>query len=307
KQLITQIEEENVEENLNSTSLRVAERLAKKKSKRSTYLIAALMSSFGITSLAILSVYYRFSWQMEGGDIPVAEMLGTFALSVGAAVGMEFWARWARWSHHKPREGAFELNDVFAIINAVLAIGLINYGFFHKGIFPGLCFGAPWECTTGKEFSWNLLSLFTTSGMLFLEISLLAFLLQGSYASGLDALTRTFVISGIILSVDILLKVSCDNCSQVCISWHMHIDSSRMESKNKYREKFELDKEHPDRNKLHKEQIGVSLSKSSIVPRHESTGSKNSENSRSQSQACTPERLKSTADFGITGEVHIIL
>ncbi|KAF9617962.1 hypothetical protein IFM89_039255, partial [Coptis chinensis] len=154
KQLITQIEEENVEENLNSTSLRVAERLAKKKSKRSTYLIAALMCSFGITSLAILSVYYRFSWQMEGGDIPVAEMLGTFALSVGAAVGMEFWARWAHkalwhaslWhmheSHHKPREGAFELNDVFAIINAVPAIGLINYGFFHKGIFPGLCFGA---------------------------------------------------------------------------------------------------------------------------------------------------------------------
>ncbi|KAF9624185.1 hypothetical protein IFM89_008123 [Coptis chinensis] len=68
------------------------------------------------------------------------------------------------------------------------------------------CAFQPWECTTGKEFSWNLLSLFTTSGMLFLEISLLAFLLQGSYASGLDALTRTFVISGIILSVDILLK-----------------------------------------------------------------------------------------------------
>ncbi|KAF9596390.1 hypothetical protein IFM89_009738 [Coptis chinensis] len=51
------------------------------------------------------------------------------------------------------------------------------------------CAFQPWECTTGKEFSWNLLSLFTTSGMLFLEISLLAFLLQGSYASGLDALT----------------------------------------------------------------------------------------------------------------------
>ncbi|KAF9599482.1 hypothetical protein IFM89_038576, partial [Coptis chinensis] len=61
--------------------------------------------------------------------------------------------------------------------------------------------------------------------------------------------------------------------------------------------RFELDKEHPDRNKLHKEQIGVSLSKSSIVPRQESTRSKNSENSRSQSQACTPERLKSPADF----------
>lgn len=45
-------------------------------------------------------------------------------------------------SHHKPREGAFELNDVFAIINAVPAIGLLYYGFFNKGLVPGLCFGA---------------------------------------------------------------------------------------------------------------------------------------------------------------------
>lgn len=45
-------------------------------------------------------------------------------------------------SHHKPREGAFELNDVFAIINAVPAIALLSYGFFHKGLVPGLCFGA---------------------------------------------------------------------------------------------------------------------------------------------------------------------
>lgn len=45
-------------------------------------------------------------------------------------------------SHHKPREGPFELNDVFAIINAVPAITLLAYGFFHKGLFPGACFGA---------------------------------------------------------------------------------------------------------------------------------------------------------------------
>ncbi|XP_028801509.1 LOW QUALITY PROTEIN: beta-carotene 3-hydroxylase 1, chloroplastic-like [Neltuma alba] len=69
-------------------------------------------------------------------------------------VGMEFWARWAHrslwhaslWhmheSHHRAREGPFELNDVFAIINAVPAIGLLSYGFFHKGLVPGLCFGA---------------------------------------------------------------------------------------------------------------------------------------------------------------------
>ncbi|KAK6936792.1 Fatty acid hydroxylase [Dillenia turbinata] len=136
------------------SSIRVAERVARKKSERFTYLVAAVMSSFGITSMSVMAVYYRFYWQMEGGDIPVSEMFGTFALSVGAAVGMEFWARWAHralwhaslWhmheSHHRPREGPFELNDVFAIINAVPAIALLSYGFFHKGLVPGLCFGA---------------------------------------------------------------------------------------------------------------------------------------------------------------------
>ncbi|CAB4271478.1 unnamed protein product [Prunus armeniaca] len=135
-------------------SVRVAEKLSRKKSERFTYLVAAVMSSFGITSMAVMAVYYRFYWQMEGGNVPLSEMLGTFALSVGAAVGMEFWARWAHkalwhaslWhmheSHHRPREGPFELNDVFAVINAVPAIALLNYGFFHKGLVPGLCFGA---------------------------------------------------------------------------------------------------------------------------------------------------------------------
>ena len=46
-------------------SLRVAEKLARKKSERFTYLVAAVMSTFGITSMAIMAVYYRFSWQME--------------------------------------------------------------------------------------------------------------------------------------------------------------------------------------------------------------------------------------------------
>nr|AIX87525.1 carotenoid beta-ring hydroxylase 1 [Lycium ruthenicum] len=144
--------EKKIEEQISATHL--AEKLARKKSERFTYLVAAVMSSFGITSMAVMAVYYRFYWQMEGGQVPLSEMFGTFALSVGAAVGMEFWARWAHralwhaslWhmheSHHKPREGPFELNDVFAIINAIPAIALLNYGFFHKGLIPGLCFGA---------------------------------------------------------------------------------------------------------------------------------------------------------------------
>ncbi|KAL2550512.1 Beta-carotene 3-hydroxylase 1 [Forsythia ovata] len=136
------------------SAARLVEKLARKKSESFSYLAAAVMSTLGFTSMAVLSVYYRFSWLMEGGEVPYAEMFGTFALSIGAAVGMEFWARWAHralwhasmWhmheSHHRPREGPFELNDVFAIINAVPAIALFTYGFFHKGLIPGLCFGA---------------------------------------------------------------------------------------------------------------------------------------------------------------------
>lgn len=63
------------------------------------------------------------------------------------------------------------------------------------------------QCNVAKQSSWNMLSLFTNSGMLFLEISLVAFLLQGNHATGSDALTRTFIISGIIVAGDMLLKV----------------------------------------------------------------------------------------------------
>ncbi|XP_047973807.1 beta-carotene hydroxylase 2, chloroplastic-like [Salvia hispanica] len=144
----------DAEEERIASAARLTEKLARKESERSTYLIAALMSSLGITSMAAAAVYSRFSWQMEGGEVPYVEMFGTFALVVGAVVGMEMWARWAHralwhdslWhmhkSHHRPREGPFELNDVFAIINAVPAISLMYYGFFNKGLIPGLCFGA---------------------------------------------------------------------------------------------------------------------------------------------------------------------
>lgn len=64
-----------------------------------------------------------------------------------------------------------------------------------------------WECSPGKEVPWNILSLFTTSGMLFLEVSLVAFLLHGNSVSGTQSLGRTFVISGLIVALDLLLKV----------------------------------------------------------------------------------------------------
>lgn len=55
--------------------------------------------------------------------------------------------------------------------------------------------------------AWNLLSLFATSAMLFLEISIVAFLLQDNYASCLETLARTFMVSGLFVGADLLLKV----------------------------------------------------------------------------------------------------
>lgn len=85
-----------------------------------------------------------------------------------------------------------------------------------------------WQCTLGRELSWNLLTLLTTSGLLFLEISLVAFLLQGNQASGLEALTRTFVISGVIVAVDVFLKVLLIFlCGSTFFSFHLIFTCSR--------------------------------------------------------------------------------
>ncbi|KAG2272897.1 hypothetical protein Bca52824_067452 [Brassica carinata] len=62
------------------------------------------------------------------------------------------------------------------------------------------------ECSPGRKVVWNLLTLLTTSGMLFLEVSLVAFLFQGNYANGREALTRTFLISGLVIGLHLLLN-----------------------------------------------------------------------------------------------------
>lgn len=64
-----------------------------------------------------------------------------------------------------------------------------------------------WECAPGKTVAWNLLSLFTECGMLSLEISIVAFLLQENYANGLEALAHTFLVSGSFVAADILIQV----------------------------------------------------------------------------------------------------
>ena len=62
---IKTVEQEQEQVIPQAVSAGVAEKLARKKSQRFTYLVAAVMSSFGITSMAVFAVYYRFSWQME--------------------------------------------------------------------------------------------------------------------------------------------------------------------------------------------------------------------------------------------------
>ncbi|WVZ13065.1 hypothetical protein V8G54_017595 [Vigna mungo] len=64
-----------------------------------------------------------------------------------------------------------------------------------------------WQCSHGKEVAWNLLSLFTASSMLCLEISLIAFLLNDNHTNGMEALAHSFIASGIIVFVDTLLKL----------------------------------------------------------------------------------------------------
>merc|ERR1711988_830597 len=109
-----------------------------------------------VTGLAFVCTYSRFTRHLGAGEhLPWFEINGTLLFIVGAAFAMELWALWAHrvlwhedplWklheSHHKPRTGPFEANDLFAIINAAPAIALIAYGFFNDGLIPGLCYGA---------------------------------------------------------------------------------------------------------------------------------------------------------------------
>lgn len=58
--------------------------------------------------------------------------------------------------------------------------------------------------------------------MLFLEISLVAFLLKENYSGGMEALLHNFIISGILVGVDVLLKVIYE-CTMTFVSVSMLI------------------------------------------------------------------------------------
>mmetsp|Transcript_15104 Transcript_15104/g.32729 ORF Transcript_15104/g.32729 Transcript_15104/m.32729 type:complete len:324 (-) Transcript_15104:1299-2270(-) len=144
-----------------ATSSSVDDAIAARKQQRQreqvTYQFAAVAASVGVTSLAIVATYLRFHWHMEDdGMFPWGEMFGTLSLVAGGVFGMEMWARFAHkvlwhdyqpgWalhkSHHEPRTGPFEANDLYAIANGVPAMALCAYGFLTPGMVGSLCFGA---------------------------------------------------------------------------------------------------------------------------------------------------------------------
>lgn len=119
------------------------------------YQISAMGATLLVGSMAICATYYRLFFLHDSGVFPWVEFAATMVLVCVGVVGMEMYARWAHkalwhdfepaWklhkSHHEPRTGPFELNDIFAVINAVPAIGLCCYGFFTPNLLGGICWG----------------------------------------------------------------------------------------------------------------------------------------------------------------------
>ncbi|CAG9460322.1 unnamed protein product [Pedinophyceae sp. YPF-701] len=132
------------------------ERARKRAQHQATYQTAAIMSSLAITGVAVAATILRFEHHLEDGVFPWLDFAGTMSLMAGTAVGMEYWSRFAHkvlwhdfelgWSvhksHHEPRIGAFEANDVFAVMHAAPAFALTLWGFFDPSIQGGLCYGA---------------------------------------------------------------------------------------------------------------------------------------------------------------------
>lgn len=121
-----------------------------------TYQISAMVASVGVVSLAVVATWFRFHWHLESDAPSALEMFSTLALVFGGVIGMEMYARFAHkvlwhdyepgWSlhksHHEPRTGPFEANDIYALANALPAIALTAYGFFTPNVVGGLCYGA---------------------------------------------------------------------------------------------------------------------------------------------------------------------
>jgi len=131
------------------------ERRQKRVREQAIYKLSAIAATSFLTALAIGATWYRFANQMGPDDFPLVEFGATLLLVVGGMFGMEMYARYAHrilwhefqpgWalhkSHHEPRIGPFEANDIYAVMNAVPAIALCAYGFLTPGVTGGVCFG----------------------------------------------------------------------------------------------------------------------------------------------------------------------
>ena len=124
--------------------------------EKSIYQGAAIAASSLVIAAAIVATYLRIAWHLDHDEaFPYFDLLSTLLLAVGGMVGMEMYARYihryawhdaaAGWkihkTHHEPRTGAFEANDLYAVMNAVPAIGLTGYGFLREDVVGGVCFG----------------------------------------------------------------------------------------------------------------------------------------------------------------------
>ncbi len=133
-----------------------AQRKIDRMRERRTYRFLAVSSSLLMFGLATGATYVRFYiTDASDGGVDVADLAGTLLCVAGGVVGMEFYARWAHkffwhdnewgWalhaSHHRPRTGPFEANDIFAVANAVPALSLCIYGFLNAGLVPAMSWG----------------------------------------------------------------------------------------------------------------------------------------------------------------------
>ena len=135
----------------------VRQKRLERRQQQNTYQFAAIAASSLLVATAVVATYIRIAVHLNNGDqFPYTELAATLALVAGGTVGMEAYARWAHkilwhdnpigWalhkSHHEPREGAFEANDIYAIMNALPAVSLCFYGFLRPDVIGGMCFGA---------------------------------------------------------------------------------------------------------------------------------------------------------------------
>lgn len=142
---------------LSAFELARRDRLLQRKQEAMTYQVSAIAATAFIGTIAITATYLRFHWHLQDdGVFPWDEMIATLLLVAGGTFGMEMYARFAHkvlwhdfepgWSlhksHHEPRTGPFEANDIYAVANALPAMALCAYGFLTPGVGGGLCFGA---------------------------------------------------------------------------------------------------------------------------------------------------------------------